>query len=67
VIAQLEAAGVACEVVTGGGSGSVEFDLASGVYTEIQPGSYVFMDADYGANTRGRCASSTACSSPRRS
>jgi len=51
VIAQLEAAGVACEVVTGGGSGSVEFDLASGVYTEIQPGSYVFMDADYGANT----------------
>ncbi|RZT36470.1 DSD1 family PLP-dependent enzyme [Cupriavidus agavae] len=49
-IARLEAAGVRCEVVTGGGSGSVEFDLGSGVYTEIQPGSYVFMDADYGSN-----------------
>ncbi|MCA3186507.1 MULTISPECIES: DSD1 family PLP-dependent enzyme [unclassified Cupriavidus] len=49
-IARLDAAGVRCDVVTGGGSGSVEFDLASGVYTEIQPGSYVFMDADYGAN-----------------
>jgi len=50
VIARLEAAGVRCDVVTGGGSGSVEFDLGSGVYTEIQPGSYVFMDADYGSN-----------------
>jgi len=50
VIARLEAAGVRCDVVTGGGSGSVEFDLTSGVYTEIQPGSYVFMDADYGSN-----------------
>lgn len=43
-------AGIACPVVTGGGTGSVEFDLESGVYTEVQPGSYVFMDADYGRN-----------------
>lgn len=50
VITQLNAAGVHLDVVTGGGSGSVEFDLASGVYTEIQPGSYIFMDADYGSN-----------------
>ena len=50
VVARLQAAGAACEVVTGGGTGSVEFDLASGVYTEIQPGSYVFMDGDYGRN-----------------
>lgn len=50
VIARLDAVGVRCEVVTGGGSGSVEFDLTSGVYTEIQPGSYVFMDADYSSN-----------------
>ena len=50
VIARLAAVGVRCDVVTGGGSGSVEFDLTSGVYTEIQPGSYVFMDADYGSN-----------------
>ncbi|WP_194714584.1 DSD1 family PLP-dependent enzyme [Noviherbaspirillum soli] len=50
VVARLQAAGAACDVVTGGGTGSVEFDLASGVYTEIQPGSYVFMDGDYGRN-----------------
>jgi len=50
VVAALAAAGVACGTVTGSGSGSVEFDLASGVYTELQPGSYVFMDADYGRN-----------------
>ena len=53
VVAALAVAGVACPVVTGGGSGSVEFDLASGVYTELQPGSYVFMDADYGRNEAG--------------
>ncbi|MGT2510235.1 DSD1 family PLP-dependent enzyme [Cupriavidus basilensis] len=50
IVAALAEAGVACATVTGGGSGSVEFDLASGVYTEIQPGSYIFMDADYGRN-----------------
>lgn len=50
LVAALAQAGVACEVVTGGGSGSVEFDLGSGVYTELQPGSYVFMDGDYGRN-----------------
>lgn len=46
----LERAGIACPVVTGGGTGSAEFDLEAGVYTEIQPGSYVFMDGDYGRN-----------------
>jgi len=50
VIAALEGAGIRCETVTGGGTGSVEFDLDSGVYTEVQPGSYVFMDADYARN-----------------
>ncbi|CAE6729736.1 DSD1 family PLP-dependent enzyme [Paraburkholderia haematera] len=50
VVEALDRAGVVCAVVTGGGSGSVEFDLASGVYTEVQPGSYVFMDGDYGRN-----------------
>lgn len=51
VLSALSAAGVPCPVVTGGGSGSVEFDLAGeGVYTELQPGSYAFMDADYGRN-----------------
>lgn len=53
IAAALAQAGVACATVTGGGSGSVEFDLASGVYTEVQPGSYVFMDGDYGRNEYG--------------
>lgn len=46
----LEARGINCAVITGGGTGTAEFDAASGVFTEIQPGSYVFMDADYGKN-----------------
>lgn len=50
-VQQLEARGVKCAVVTGGGTGTAEFDAASGVFTEIQPGSYIFMDAQYGANS----------------
>lgn len=50
IVGALAEAGQRCETVTGGGTGSVEFDLASGVYTEVQPGSYVFMDGDYGRN-----------------
>lgn len=46
----MERNGIACPVITGGGTGSAEFDLETGVYTEIQPGSYVFMDGDYGRN-----------------
>lgn len=44
----LREAGISCPKVTGGGTGSVEFDAVSGVYTELQAGSYAFMDADYG-------------------
>lgn len=39
-----------CPVVTGGGTGTFEYEIASGVYTEIQAGSYCFMDADYARN-----------------
>lgn len=46
----LRAHGITCERITGGGTGSAEFDAASGIYTELQPGSYAFMDGDYGAN-----------------
>jgi D-serine deaminase-like pyridoxal phosphate-dependent protein len=49
-LALLEAAGLPAGIVTGGGTGTVEFDAASGVYNEVQPGSYIFMDADYGGN-----------------
>ena len=54
VVAALAQAGVRCETVTGGGTGSAEFDLHAGVYTELQPGSYVFMDGDYGRNDYGQ-------------
>jgi D-serine deaminase-like pyridoxal phosphate-dependent protein len=42
--------GIDCPTVTGAGTGSFEFEAASGVYTELQCGSYIFMDADYGRN-----------------
>jgi D-serine deaminase-like pyridoxal phosphate-dependent protein len=46
----LAANGIACDNITGAGTGTFEFETASGVYTELQCGSYIFMDADYGRN-----------------
>ncbi len=46
----LAKAGIACEKVTGAGTGTYLFEAASAVYHEIQPGSYIFMDADYARN-----------------
>jgi len=43
-------AGIACQVVTGGGTGTYPFEAASGVFTEVQPGSYALMDVDYNKN-----------------
>ncbi len=42
--------GIDCPTITGAGTGTFEFKSASGVYTELQCGSYIFMDADYGRN-----------------
>jgi 3-hydroxy-D-aspartate aldolase len=44
----LSAAGIECDIVGGGGTGSYYFESTSGVYNELQCGSYAFMDADYG-------------------
>lgn len=33
--------------ISGGGTGTLEFDIDSGLYTETQAGSYLFMDIDY--------------------
>lgn len=46
----IEHAGLACPLVTGAGTGTFAFEAASRVYGELQPGSYIFMDADYGRN-----------------
>jgi 3-hydroxy-D-aspartate aldolase len=46
----LSANGIACGNITGAGTGTFEFETGSGVYTELQCGSYIFMDADYGRN-----------------
>jgi len=42
--------GIPCETVTGAGTGSYPLELASGAWDELQPGSYIFMDADYNRN-----------------
>lgn len=44
----LKSNGLECDIVGGGGTGSYYFESASGVYNELQCGSYAFMDADYG-------------------
>ena len=46
----LEKAGITCPTVTGAGSGTYMLEVESGAWDEIQPGSYVFMDADYAKN-----------------
>jgi D-serine deaminase-like pyridoxal phosphate-dependent protein len=48
----IEAAGIPVELVTGGGTGTLVCEAASGVYGELQAGSFMFMDADYAANER---------------
>ena len=44
----LKVEGLECDIVGGGGTGSYYFEGNSGVYNELQCGSYAFMDADYG-------------------
>ncbi len=47
-VKELQAEGLSCDIVGGGGTGSYYFEGTSGVYNELQCGSYAFMDADYG-------------------
>ena len=48
----LKAEGIAPGLVTGAGTGSFALEAASGVYGELQAGSFIFMDADYAQNER---------------
>jgi D-serine deaminase-like pyridoxal phosphate-dependent protein len=50
---QLRQQGLDCAIIGGAGTGTFEIEAASGLYTEIQAGSYCFMDADYAANHGG--------------
>lgn len=45
----LKARGLSCEIVAGAGTGTAQIEAASGIYNELQAGSYAFMDASYGA------------------
>jgi D-serine deaminase-like pyridoxal phosphate-dependent protein len=42
--------GLECPIIGGAGTGTFELEAASGLYNEIQAGSYCFMDADYARN-----------------
>lgn len=46
----LSAVGLACPLVTGAGTGTFALEAASGVWGELQCGSYLFMDRDYRDN-----------------
>jgi D-serine deaminase-like pyridoxal phosphate-dependent protein len=48
--ASVFAAGLVCPLVTGAGTGTFVLEAESGLYGELQCGSYVFMDRDYADN-----------------
>ncbi|HEV7371394.1 DSD1 family PLP-dependent enzyme [Arenibaculum sp.] len=45
----LAAQGHPCPIVTGGGTGTFAIDPRFGLYTDLQPGSYLFSDVEYDA------------------
>src|SRR5215831_14272172 len=47
LLARLKSADLAPEIVTGGGTGTFDIDPGGQIYTELQPGSYPFMDREY--------------------
>ena len=49
ILNEIEASEFLCPVISGAGTGSYLFEAGSGIYTELQCGSYIFMDADYGS------------------
>jgi len=49
IIDALRAAGLAPEIVSGSGTGTHRIDAVAKVHTELQPGSYLFMDRQYAA------------------
>jgi D-serine deaminase-like pyridoxal phosphate-dependent protein len=47
IVAKLEAANLRPGIITGSGTGTHFIDAKLGVFTELQVGSYIFMDHDY--------------------
>jgi D-serine deaminase-like pyridoxal phosphate-dependent protein len=45
--AMIEGAGIPCRMVTGGSTGTYRFDADNPGMTELQPGSFIFMDLEY--------------------
>jgi D-serine deaminase-like pyridoxal phosphate-dependent protein len=47
MVQQVRAAGIAVDIITGAGTGTHDLDGEEALFTELQVGSYVFMDVDY--------------------
>ena len=52
--AALEERGIPCDIVTGGGTGTYDVDVAVERLTDVQVGSYIFMDEEYRALASAR-------------
>jgi 3-hydroxy-D-aspartate aldolase len=52
LVGRLRAAGLAVPVVTGAGTGTHDIDAEARIFTELQAGSYIFMDVEYAAALR---------------
>lgn len=53
----LQKAGIPCNTVTGAGTGTYSIEGGNGLWTELQAGSYIFMDTEYariGGRSGGR-------------
>lgn len=48
----IEAEGIPVGLITGAGTGSMVCEAASGIFGELQAGSFLFMDVDYAGNER---------------
>ena len=47
LVGRLRASGLAVPIVTGAGTGTHDFDAEAKIFTELQAGSYIFMDVEY--------------------
>jgi 3-hydroxy-D-aspartate aldolase len=55
LVGKLRAAGLAVPVVTGAGTGTHDIDAEARIFTELQAGSYIFMDVEYAQALRDGC------------